>query len=87
MILQKVGVTLGFGVLWLYLFSVPVAHNQRLFDVAFNVVVDTAPMNWLVSKVQGYFDMTKDMPAVEARVRGVEKKDMQAKGSAARLEP
>jgi hypothetical protein len=79
MIMHKVGVTLGFGVLWLFLFSIPVARNQRLFDVGFNALVDTTPMNWVVTKVQSYFDMTKDMPAVEARVRGVEKKPQHAR--------
>lgn len=85
MILQKLGITIGFGVLWLFLFSIPVAHNQRLFDVGFKVVVDTPAMNWVVTKVQGYFDMTKDMPAVEARVRGVDKATAQARSKSSQI--
>ncbi len=76
--LNKVVITFVFGFLWLFLFSIPVAHNQRLFDVAFNVIVDTSPMNWVVTRVQTYFDMTKDMPSVEPRLRGIEKHESHA---------
>jgi hypothetical protein len=85
MIMQKVGVTLVFGVLWLFIFSIPVARNQRLFDLGFNVIVDTTPMNWVVTKVQSYFDMTKDMPAVEARLRGIDQKSQYARATESQI--
>jgi hypothetical protein len=68
-------ITMGFGVLWLFLLSIPVSKSQRLFDIAFNVFVDTPPLNWAVGKVQGYLDMTRDMPPVESRIRGHESGD------------
>ena len=74
--LKNTLVTLGFGLLWLFILSIPVSNNRRLFDVAFNVIVDTTPMNWAVGKVQGYLDLTRDMPTVESRVRGHENNRM-----------
>lgn len=79
--LKNTLVILGLGMLWLFVFSIPVSNNRRFFDVAFNVVVDTTPMNWVVGKVQSYFELTRDMPAVESRVRGHESGNRMAQGS------
>ncbi len=57
--LAKIGWFSLFGFIWLFLFSIPINKDQRVFDVGFNYVVDSVPVNWAVSTVQEYIDSTK----------------------------
>lgn len=39
-----------FGFVWLFLFSMPVGHGKRLFDVGYYYFVDTRPVHWFFEK-------------------------------------
>lgn len=49
-----------FGILWLFIFSVPVGTSKSVFDVAHYYIVDTRPVYWVVSKVRGSIEATNE---------------------------
>jgi hypothetical protein len=57
--LARIGWFSLIGFIWLFLFSIPIDKNNRVFDVGFNLIVDSVPVNWAVSTVQEYIDSTK----------------------------
>lgn len=51
--IEKIKTALFYGVVWLFLFSIPVGQGKHLFNLAWFYIVDTAPVNWVVNAVTG----------------------------------
>lgn len=60
MILRKTLATFILGFMWLFVFSIPVDREHRLFDLGYVHLVNTKPMHWVIGKIRGYFDMAAD---------------------------
>lgn len=58
LILRKSLMAFGLGVVWLYVFSIPVDAEKRIFDVGYEHMVNIKPVHWMVGKVRNYFDET-----------------------------
>jgi hypothetical protein len=48
----------GLGILWLFLFSLPVGKGKSLYEVLHYYIVDTQPVHWIVDKAQGGYEAT-----------------------------
>lgn len=46
------------GFLWLFLFSIPVSPTRNVYDLAFEHIVDTRPVHWMLEKTQLSFSFT-----------------------------
>ena len=49
--LKKLVIFIIFGVIWLFLFSIPVSNGKKLFQVSYYYIVDTRPVHWVFDKV------------------------------------
>lgn len=72
--LRKVLIGLGYGFFWLFVFSIPVGMQRKLFDVAWFYIVDTTPVTWVVNKLGMGVDATSNA-AKEAKDNVVKKVD------------
>jgi len=57
---RHVSIFFGLGLLWLFLFAMPVGKGKSLYEVLHYYVVDTRPVHWVVGKIQGGYDVTLD---------------------------
>lgn len=57
--LKKLLLTAGFGIFWLFIFSIPIDRERRIFDVGYATLIDTQAVHWVLNKVQNYFVLTK----------------------------
>lgn len=48
---KKLIVFLLFGVIWLFLFSIPMSNGKKLFQISHYYIVDTRPVHWFLEKV------------------------------------
>jgi hypothetical protein len=55
---KKSGIFIGLGLVWLFLFSLPVGKGKNLFELLTFYVVDTRPVHWVVGQVQSTYDST-----------------------------
>lgn len=55
---RNISIFFGMGLLWLFLFSLPVGKGKSLYEVMHYYVVDTRPVHWMVGKVQGTYEST-----------------------------
>ncbi len=39
------------GIIWLFLFSIPLGQGRTVFDVAHHYVVDSTPVHWILGQV------------------------------------
>jgi|GEM_PF-627308 len=57
---RNASIFFGLGLLWLFLFAIPVGKGRNLHDVLHYYLVDTRPVHWVVGKVVGGYDATLD---------------------------
>lgn len=55
---RNISIFFGLGLVWLFVFSLPVGKGKTLYSVLNYYVVDTRPVHWVVGKVQGGYDAT-----------------------------
>lgn len=48
---RKLFIFVIFGVIWLFLFSIPTSSGKKFFQVCYYYIVDTRPVHWIVEKV------------------------------------
>lgn len=48
---KKAGTFIIFGLIWLFLFSIPVGQGKVLFDVASYYIVSSRPVDWLLGQI------------------------------------
>lgn len=56
--LKKFCIALGFGLFWLFVFSIPIGRNKHVFNLAWFYIVDTTPINWIIGTVSGGISAT-----------------------------
>lgn len=49
-ILKKLFVFVLYGLIWLFLFSIPVRKGKNLFQIGNYYIVETKPVHWLLDK-------------------------------------
>jgi hypothetical protein len=49
---------LGAGLAWLFLFSLPIGHGKTLYQVGQHYIINTAPVQWLGSKISTGYEAT-----------------------------
>lgn len=59
---KKIGVFLLIGFVWLFLFSIPVGHGKRLFDIAAHYIVSSQPVLWLMGQIDETVAKTDETP-------------------------
>jgi hypothetical protein len=57
-VLKSVGWFLGAGLAWLFLFSLPIGHGKTLYQVGQHYIINTAPVQWLGSKISTGYEAT-----------------------------
>ena len=50
-ILKKLFVFIFIGIIWLFIFSIPVKNGRLLFQISYQYIVDTKPVHWVTEKV------------------------------------
>lgn len=50
-LIKKLFAFLFLGLIWLFLFSIPVGNDKKLFQVCYHYIVDTRPVHWVTNKV------------------------------------
>ena len=50
----------GMGVVWLFVFSIPIGKGKSIYEVLHYYVVDTRPVQWVAQKVLGSYEATLD---------------------------
>lgn len=50
---------LFYGFIWLFIFSIPVGHSKKLFDLGYEHIVDSDVVHTLTSYVSSFFNKTK----------------------------
>lgn len=48
---KKAGIFIIFGLIWLFLFSIPVGQGKVVFDVASYYIVSSRPVYWLLGQI------------------------------------
>lgn len=56
--LKSVGWFLGAGLVWLFLFSLPIGHGKTLYQLGQHFIIQTAPVQWLGSKISTGYEAT-----------------------------
>lgn len=67
--LKKFQLIFGFGLAWLFILSIPVGYDRKLYDVGYHYIVDTKPVHIVTSFVSSGFLATKN--TAEEKVDGV----------------
>ncbi len=47
---------LGYGFLWLIIFSFPLTPKIQVYDVAYGYIIHTRPVHWLTDFAKSMFD-------------------------------
>lgn len=55
---RTIGLFLGAGLAWLFLFSIPIGHGKTLYQVGQHYIIKTAPIQWLGSKITRGYEAT-----------------------------
>lgn len=50
--LKKTLIFLIYGFVWLFIFSIPIKNEKKLFTFLHYYVVDTKPVHWFLEKIQ-----------------------------------
>lgn len=56
--LKSLGLFLGAGFAWLFLFSLPVGHGKTLYQLGQHFIIKTAPVQWLGNKILAGYEAT-----------------------------
>ncbi len=78
---RNVSIFFGMGVLWLFLFALPVGKGKSLYEVMHYYVVDTRPVHWVVGKMQGSYDATIDATAETSDTMTIQSRETLSQGS------
>lgn len=57
---RNVALFFGLGLVWLFVFALPVGKGKSVYEVMHYYIVDTRPVHWVVGKVQGGYDAAID---------------------------
>jgi hypothetical protein len=49
--LKKLVIFLIFGMIWLFIFSIPISGDKKFFQVSYYYIVDTRPVHWILEKI------------------------------------
>ncbi|KAB8030613.1 hypothetical protein [Fluviispira multicolorata] len=49
--LKKLFGFLFVGLIWLFIFSIPVGEGKRLYNICYTYIVDTRPVRWVKEKI------------------------------------
>ena len=55
---RNISIFFGLGLLWLFLFALPIGKGKTLHGILHYYLVDTRPVHWVVGKVVGSYDAT-----------------------------
>ncbi len=58
--LKKLVIFLIIGIVWLFLFSIPLKNDKLLFNILYFYIVDTKPVHWLKEKITSGAKTTED---------------------------
>ena len=58
--LKKLVIFLIIGIVWLFLFSIPLKNDKLLFNILHFYIVDTKPVHWLKEKITSGAKTTED---------------------------
>lgn len=58
--LKKLVIFLLFGIIWLFLFSIPINGAKKFFHVSYYYIVDTRPVHWILDKVYSGAKITEN---------------------------
>lgn len=50
-VLNKLAAFIIFGLIWLFIFSIPLKNEGLLFDKLHFYIVNTKPVHWVISKI------------------------------------
>jgi hypothetical protein len=55
---KKIGLFLAMGLVWLFLFSLPMGKGRSVYQVLHHYIVDTKPVLWVAEKISSAYDST-----------------------------
>ena len=47
-----------FGLIWVFVFSIPLGKGKRIFDVVHHLLVNNIPVHWTLAQIQYGFQAT-----------------------------
>lgn len=56
--LRPIGLFLGAGLVWLFLFSIPIGHGKTLYQLGQHYIIKTAPIQWIGAKISTGYEAT-----------------------------
>jgi len=78
-VLRSIGLFLGAGVVWLFLFSIPIGHGKTLYQLGQHYIIRTTPVQWLGRQIVSGYETT--LEATEDKATGTSFKELPEKFS------
>lgn len=76
--LKKIGIFTIFGIIWLFIFSIPISSNKKIFQFFHYYIVDTTPIHWILEKLRSGFKTT-ELTTKEVAHKVIDKVDSEVK--------
>lgn len=75
--LKSIGLFLAAGIVWLFLFSLPIGQGKTLYQLGQHFIIKTSPVQWLGNKITTGYEATleaTDEKAAEFQFRELPEK-------------